>query len=341
MRKQFFFNTTKNKIATKYKILLLVLFNVALNACNPSPETKEETTVQVTEPDKPKIPIVILEALKDESSYDMPRFQFQGYLEGREQKEIWSIKIDGSDLRLVLSAEELYHGGFSYLSPHMSRSPDGRYVALVQKPDEGSNARVLYDLKTRKRTVMVKNSAIIPSIRWTQDSKKVLFYSWSQKDSKSYLYEFDVNDKKLSKGPEVHSYEFYPIKNDSEFIAITKQGFARYNWAGKKLSEVKLVEQMDTWEHAISRNGELMIYQSNKPIDPAKIIKLDEPDKKVLLVKDRASNFMFDFKGENLYYKGFKGIFKIDLKTNAKSKIIEPLGYMGMLNLSLYNDKER
>lgn len=184
---------------SRYKLLLLVLFSIALLSCDSESQNQEIVKSVVIEPEEPTVPDVILEALNDASSYDMPRFQFQSRFGSREKYEIWSMKIDGSDIRLVLSAEELYRDGFSHLSQHMSRSPDGRYVALVQKPDEGNNARVLYDLKTRERTVMVKNSAVVPSIRWTEDSKQVLFYSWSYKESNAYLYQFYVKEKNYAK----------------------------------------------------------------------------------------------------------------------------------------------
>jgi len=331
------------------KIFFIVLFSFFLHAC--SPEQNKVNKEEISESTKPIIPDIINESLNDTSSYDMARFQFQGRLEGRDTYEIWSIKIDGSDLRLVLAKNELYSDGFGNLSHDMSRSPNNRYVMLVQdpdhglstEPDKGSNSRVLYDLKTRERTVIISRGAVIPSIRWTQDSNYVMFYSWSYEDSESYLYKYDVKEKKLIKGPAVHSYEFYPVKNDSEFVAITKQGFDIYNWQGKKLKVVKLAEQISTREHTVSRNGDYLVYKLIKGVDPAfYIINLNKPHQKLYTFKGRSRNFMLDHRGQYLYFLGFDGMERIELLSKLKEKIISPPDYLsGFVNFSLYNDRER
>ncbi|PQJ69808.1 Tricorn protease N-terminal domain-containing protein [Vibrio jasicida] len=122
------------------------------------------------------------EDLNDASSYDLPRVQFtwanlsndQGYgpvpmydeYEGRVK--VWSMKTDGTDLRLVTDLP--YLGKASSTRYKTSRSPNNRYVALNSGPDIH-----LYDLKEQKLIDLPHRLAGIPGFLWSEDSSYVYY----------------------------------------------------------------------------------------------------------------------------------------------------------------------
>ncbi|NAW80691.1 hypothetical protein CAG69_01225, partial [Vibrio sp. V43_P6S15P86] len=122
------------------------------------------------------------EDLNDASSYDLPRVQFtwanlsndQGYgpdpmydeYEGRVK--VWSMKTDGTDLRLVTDLP--YLGKASSTRYKTSRSPNNRYVALNSGPDIH-----LFDLKEQKLIDLPHRLAGIPGFLWAEDSSYVYY----------------------------------------------------------------------------------------------------------------------------------------------------------------------
>ncbi|THB68719.1 MAG: hypothetical protein D6B27_02015 [Gammaproteobacteria bacterium] len=94
------------------------------------------------------------EDLSNKASYDMPRLQFTKETDPMELERIWSIKIDGTDLRQVVSYDTLYktyedQAGLDILS----RSPNNRYIVMTfRNKDMRHHNIVIYDLKTKKIT---------------------------------------------------------------------------------------------------------------------------------------------------------------------------------------------
>ena len=94
------------------------------------------------------------EDLSNKASYDMPRLQFTKETDPMELERIWSIKIDGTDLRQVVNYDTLYktyedQAGLDILS----RSPNNRYIVMTfRNKDMRHHNIVIYDLKTKKMT---------------------------------------------------------------------------------------------------------------------------------------------------------------------------------------------
>ncbi|MEL7440855.1 MAG: hypothetical protein AAGJ58_20395, partial [Pseudomonadota bacterium] len=120
------------------------------------------------------------EDLNDASSYDLPRVQFtwanlsndQGYgpdpmydeYEGR--KKIWSMKTDGTDLRLVTDLPWLGKDDSSV--GKTSRSPNNRYVAVGY-----GSFNKLFDLKTQKMIELPHKRKGPAGFLWAEDSSYV------------------------------------------------------------------------------------------------------------------------------------------------------------------------
>ena len=110
------------------------------------------------------------EDLNDASSYDLPRFQFAWANSSSKDEyesglKIWSMKTDGTDLRLVTDATI----GFASIR-NLARSPNNRYVAWA-----GSGGQKgVYDLKTGKVSNMHKYTSPLDML-WSEDSRYLYF----------------------------------------------------------------------------------------------------------------------------------------------------------------------
>ncbi|OCH27541.1 hypothetical protein A6E13_07290 [Aliivibrio fischeri] len=111
------------------------------------------------------------EDLNDASSYDLPRFQFAWANSSSKDEyesgiKIWSMKTDGTDLRLVTDVTvELVNG-----IKNLTRSPNNRYVAWA---DLGGY-KTVYDIKTGK-VVELSISMSPLAMLWSEDSRYLYF----------------------------------------------------------------------------------------------------------------------------------------------------------------------
>ncbi|KDM91101.1 Tricorn protease domain-containing protein [Photobacterium galatheae] len=113
------------------------------------------------------------EDLSHESSYDLPRVLFRwdngegetdDYYERKDK--VWSIKTDGTDLRLV--ADE-FDGNVRL----MRMSPNNRYLALAYANSDGM-FKVIKDLKTGEYIELGKSRGY-PEFLWAEDSSYLYF----------------------------------------------------------------------------------------------------------------------------------------------------------------------
>ncbi|MDO6583523.1 Tricorn protease domain-containing protein [Photobacterium sp. 2_MG-2023] len=116
------------------------------------------------------------EDINNESSYDLPRVVFrwdngardssseEDYYERKDK--VWSIKTDGTDLRLV--ADE-----FKGKVRLMRISPNNRYLALAYANDRGM-FKVIKDLKTGEYIELGKSRGH-PEFLWAEDSSYLYF----------------------------------------------------------------------------------------------------------------------------------------------------------------------
>ncbi|UUM32446.1 hypothetical protein [Vibrio japonicus] len=119
------------------------------------------------------------EDLSDASSYDKPRIQFwwnnvnskdplvNDYENGYK---IWSMKIDGTDLRLVSDDMPSTASPQNFM---MSRSPNNRYVAYAYSFGEPL-IKAIFDLKTQQ-TIQLGSARTKPYLVWADDSSYIYF----------------------------------------------------------------------------------------------------------------------------------------------------------------------
>ncbi|MBN3573692.1 Tricorn protease domain-containing protein [Vibrio neptunius] len=124
------------------------------------------------------------EDLNNQDSYDLPRVVFRWDNARNEAKDhydqrdkVWSIKTDGTDLRLV--ADE-----FVGIVNLMRISPNNRYLALAYSAEEGM-FKVIKDLQTGEY-IELGRSRGYPEFLWAEDSS-YLYYVDKFKDWKYTL----------------------------------------------------------------------------------------------------------------------------------------------------------
>lgn len=205
------------------------------------------------------------EDLNDASSYDLPRVQFtwanlsndQGYgpdpmydeYEGRVK--VWSMKTDGTDLRLVTDLP--YLGKASSTRYKTSRSPNNRYVALNSGPDI-----YLFDLKEQKLIDLPHRLAGIPGFLWAEDSSYV--YYRTGKVGRT-VYKWDIAKGEAEK-TDLHITDTGMIK-DGKRYKVTEVFTVVYDEkTGKKLQSARWGENLKPQharadETAISPEGDV------------------------------------------------------------------------------------
>ena len=141
------------------------------------------------------------EDLNDASSYDLPRVEFfwanlapddPHYTKYEGQDKIWSMKTDGTDLRLVTDNAQIRTNGRG----KMARQPNNRYLAYSR----GAFGNAVYDLKTHKTYVL--NSELGPvGFLWAEDSSYLYYrtsvhdvYKWDVKTHQQTKVEFRISD---------------------------------------------------------------------------------------------------------------------------------------------------
>jgi hypothetical protein len=145
------------------------------------------------------------EDLNDASSYDLPRVQFTwanlsersvlekgapAYTDYEGRVKVWSMKTDGTDLRLVT---DLPYEGRSrdIVRDKTSRSPNNRYVAM----DAGTQVKV-FDIKEQKMIDLPHKLAGPSGYIWAEDSS-YLYYRTGRVGR--VVYKWDVKTGQVEK----------------------------------------------------------------------------------------------------------------------------------------------
>ncbi|KDM91534.1 hypothetical protein [Photobacterium galatheae] len=153
------------------------------------------------------------EDLNNQSSYDLPRVVFRwdngesgdapidDFYERRDK--VWSIKTDGTDLRLV--ADE-----FDGIVQSIKMSPNNRYLALSYSTDEGV-FKVIKDLKTGEYAELGKYPETT-NFLWAEDSSYLYFSDkWKKWKYTVLTKEIEKFDVKFSNASIVYGGKRYVV----------------------------------------------------------------------------------------------------------------------------------
>ncbi|WP_255558020.1 Tricorn protease domain-containing protein [Photobacterium sp. WH24] len=164
------------------------------------------------------------EDLDNESSYDLPRIVFRwdngegetdDYYERKDK--VWSIKTDGTDLRLV--ADEFSGGVRS-----MKMSPNNRYLALGFWAESGVK-KVIKDLRTGEYFEL-GNDYGFPDFLWSEQSDYLYFNEARES------FKYDLSTGKIEK-VDVHFGQDSVIYDGKRYV-VSDFGVVVYNESNNK-----------------------------------------------------------------------------------------------------------
>ena len=195
-----------------------------------------------------------------------PRAQFFWQAPGREETTVWSMRLDGTDLRETVDAELMNTptpGGYASGMP-VQRSPSGRYLAMHRAIGANHQRRII-DLETRQVDVIPSDETAGARFVWLNDHI-ILFRD------ESPLNAYDVLTKELvdlSEEPEFKHLSIFnyfardsrnPIasqKINKELIITTGEGAFIYDYESRKL-----VGTLKESSRILSKGGNYWIVRS-------------------------------------------------------------------------------
>lgn len=167
------------------------------------------------------------EDINDASSYDLPRFQFAWASNGdRYNLQIWSMKTNGTDLRLVVpdtKADDIVL---------IRRSPNLRYVAWIER----RTRKYVYDLKTGVKTRLIGGGS--PGMAWSEDSRYLYFHTMPGQN-------FDVDNARWdSETGEIEAVDFgigpYAVLKDKTITNLSYTGVFKRNLTDNALKHISI-----------------------------------------------------------------------------------------------------
>ncbi|ABU74100.1 hypothetical protein [Vibrio campbellii] len=193
------------------------------------------------------------EDLNDASSYDLPRVQFTwanlsergvlekgapAYTDYEGRVKVWSMKTDGTDLRLVT---DLPYEGRSrdIVRDKTSRSPNNRYVAM----DAGTQVKV-FDIKEQKMIDLPHKLHGPSGYIWAEDSS-YLYYRTGQVGR--VVYKWDVKTGQVEK-TDIHISQTGLIKDGKRYKVTSVYTVVYDENTGEKLQSVRWGEGLKSWQ---------------------------------------------------------------------------------------------
>ena len=249
-------------------------------------DEEEARSLELIAPDYP------VEDPNDAALRAEPRLQFVWRHPKEKEITVWSARLDGTDIRRVVSPEVLFSGRAKELFHKPVRSPDRRYLACTGFDAKGDSLRMLVDLKEQKVRVIFPTGGAVPHFNWSPDSRTLYF----QADFK--FWEYDVPSGKLTERKTLFNQGLHLVDGGRRFVAIQERAVHVYDVEGKLLRTQPLPFKVSAY-NAVSPDGRLLLLHSGIN---SLVIALDKPD--APLVRDDVfrPDAAFSPDGRQLYY---------------------------------------
>ncbi len=191
------------RLYNTFSLSFLLLTCLFLGACSDDSPPQAEVPKAEAGP--------LWEDFNDPSQWDQPRVQFINDFPNKSYPAVYSMKLDGSDIRLAWSFYELSEADWGVYKRRPVRSPDNRYLAIAIRNSRGYH-RIVVDLTTQKYQVMDEGGSP-PSFTWASDSSAVYF--WSDADVKRY----QLDSKSLTTLPKgIKGRQIYLLKDQQTML---------------------------------------------------------------------------------------------------------------------------
>ncbi|RDH44726.1 hypothetical protein [Zooshikella ganghwensis] len=335
-------------------IFITIISLVLITGCEQSSEQqpaqrKEAANAEASSsqamPQAPELK-VIKEDISDSSLYKEPRIQFiwdapPNREDGKD--EVWSMSLNGDELRQVASHEELIcdeDGRTGQNGTTVVRSPNNRYLAYAWSPFGPKYLRCILDLKTRKTTV-IADSVGIPSFNWSQDSRFLYFL-----DGRA-VKKYDLKTNKLSDYPHQFGTPMYLYENDTKVFARDDQSLKIYDFkSGKLLKEWNTGERLSHTYFQGSPSTHQFTYLSTINTSKKGLYSFNNPLKPIFEFK-RPSTSLIGPAGKFIYLyrmsQTMRWIEKVNIETGEtiKLSLLPKTGKnrYRVFNLTVYNNK--
>ncbi len=219
-----------------------------------------------------------------------PRIQFVMQAPGRERREIWSISLDGKDVRRFMGADLLYSGDAQRIDDPV-RSPDGRYIACRGFTGDDVQIRLLVDRKTRTAKTLMSDAWGEAEFTWSPDSRTLYFYGGGE------MWRYEVRSGALKKMPFIRASKLRIVDGGRRFLAALKAGVEYRDLSGKLVSSWKLSKPAAAVA-AISLDGRRILYDApprvfvvNPAVPGKKLAEFEEGFSSVTFGPDESSLF--------------------------------------------------
>jgi len=312
-------------IKNNINFIVLVCFSL-LTSCDDSNKNTELSVVSNSELTQselksPTKKVYLLEDLNDPEFYKHERLQFVWQPKGEKTVSVWTIKLDGSDLRRVIEAEKMLYNGAARLNSVIKRSPNRRYLAYANDGDSHQVVdKNIIDLKTGK-IIKLGTDSSGSVFFWSADGK-FLFFVMEFK-----FHRYSIENKKITTlSKRFRVSELTALSDGDSVIGHYDSGIAYYNYNGKFLKEIEVngLKKLRGGIRSIAGSGShLLLLYSNKYY----LYKLGE---KPELIKSHefpsvfnSSLFVLHNNVTNFFIAHKWGVMRYELKTDNYYKIYD------------------
>jgi len=228
----------------KFTILVFLCISILITSCdgnnkNTKSSQVSKSEITQTEPILLSEKVYLLEDLNDPEFYKHERLQFVWQPKGENFDSVWTIKLDGSDLRRVIEPKKMLYNGATRLNSVIKRSPNRRYLAYA---NDGDGRQVvdknIIDLKTGE-IIKLGTDSSGSVFFWSPDGNLLFFL----KLFKFHKYNLETKktttlDKRFRVGGLV------ALPDGKTVVGYSESGVAYYDYNGKYIKSIKL-EGMD------------------------------------------------------------------------------------------------
>jgi len=279
------------------------------------------------------------EQWNDPDVLSTPRVQFSWAAPDtpEEDKAVWSMRTDGTDLRQVITAElfDTPLPGGADSGTQFQRSPGNRYLAMVVMTKGKGYQRRVIDLETKEVTVIPDYGYGDPHFEWLNDH--ILLFS-----SKSPLMQFDIITKELTDLKEAFgdiNIRLYKTYDAGRKIIISD---VKYNAFMFDFSSKKLLKNMGTIGEKLTKDEKYWLGAPTKKIKregfgDLRIYTFDDINTEIGAYPKRVGSYRESIFGiDEVYSKSAYGM-AVSKMNQLRKTIYNLPGERVVGNFSLYN----
>ncbi len=304
----------------------LVLFTTSCDSSSEKTESSKESSAVSSKlvEIKAQKKEFLLEDLNDPEFYIHERLQFVWKPKGEKTVSVWTMNLDGTDLRRVIEPEKMLYDDVEHLNSTIKRSPNRRYLAYANfSLTLGKSDKNIIDLKT-KEIIKLGSDSSGSVFFWSYDGKQLFFLK------RFKFHSYNIETKKIT----TLSKRFYAqgltaLLDGKTIIGYTGKGVAYYDYDGKYLNSVNLKrvkEQVGNIKSITTTGSHILHINSSK-------YWLHELINTPTLVKSanipspiNSSIFVMHDDSNSVYMPLRWGIVRFDLKNNNFYKVYDGNG---------------